>query len=64
MSYDLFWANKTNLDYAEITYTISNKSQKSLKLDASENKIIYNKSPSNNYSVEYVFVDAEGNRIK
>ena len=63
-SYDLFWANKTNLDYAEITYTISNKAQKTLKLDATENKIIYSTSPSNNYSVEYVFVDAEGNRIK
>jgi hypothetical protein len=63
-NYDLFWANKANLDYAEITYTISNKAQKTLKLDATENKIIYNKSPSNSYSVEYVFVDAEGNRFK
>jgi hypothetical protein len=63
-NYDLFWANKTSLDYAEITYTVSNKAQKTLKLDATENKIIYNKSPSNSYSVEYVFVDADGNRFK
>lgn len=63
-NYDLFWANKANLDYAEITYTVSNRAQETLKLDATDNKIIYYKAPSNDYSIEYVFVDANGNRYK
>lgn len=62
--YDLFWANKADLDYAEITYIVSNKSEETLKLDATDNKIIYKEAPSNDYAVEYVFVDANGNRYE
>lgn len=63
-SYDLFWANKADLDYAEITYIFPNKSEETLKLDAKGNKIIYKEAPSNNYAIQYVFVDTNGNRYE
>lgn len=63
-SYDLFWANKADLDYAEITYILSNKSVENLKLDATGNKIIYKEAPSNDYAIQYVFVDTNGNRYE
>lgn len=62
--YDLFWANKADLDYAEISYIVSNKPEENLKLDATDNKIIYMEAPSNDYAVEYVFVDTNGNRYE
>lgn len=62
--YDLFWANKADLDYAEITYITSNKSEETFKLDATDNKIIYKEAPSNDYAVEYVFVDTNGNHYE
>lgn len=61
-SYDLFWADKENLDYAEITYTLSGLVQETLKLDAKDNAIIYMKPPAKDYSVEYCVVDKNGNR--
>ena len=63
-SYDLFWANKADLDYAEITYIFSDKSEETLKLDAAGNRIIYKEVPSNNYAIQYVFVDTNGNRYE
>ncbi len=62
--YDLFWANKADLDYAEITYIFTNNSKETMKLDATDNKIIYNEAPSNNYTVEYVFIDTNGIRYE
>lgn len=62
--YDLFWANKENLDYAEVTYIVSSKSEETLKLDATENKIIYNEAPSGDYAVEYGFIDMNGKRYE
>ena len=64
ISYSLFWANKANLDYADITYTIDNKTEKTIKLDAQNNKIIYLEAPSNDFSVEYNFVDVNGMRYE
>jgi len=58
--YNLFWANKTDLDYAEITYTIDGKTGEVIKLDAKNNKIIYTEAPSSDFSVEYHFVDKNG----
>lgn len=61
-SYDLFWADKEDLDYEEITYTLSGLVQETLKLDAKDNAIIYMKPPAKDYSVEYCVVDKNGNR--
>jgi hypothetical protein len=60
--YNLFWANKADLDYAEITYTIDGKAGETIKLDAKNNKIIYTEAPLSDFSVEYRFVDVNGNR--
>lgn len=59
--YDLFWYNQLNLDYAEIEYTVQGKKLEPIKLDARENRILYYKAPSNDYSVEVTFYDTQGN---
>lgn len=63
-SYNLFWANKADLDYAEITYTLSGMVGKTVKLDAKDNVIIYTEAPANDFSVSYCFVDKNGNRYE
>ncbi|PHV71023.1 hypothetical protein CS063_06720 [Sporanaerobium hydrogeniformans] len=62
--YNLFWANKADLDYAEITYTMDGKTGEAIKLDARNNKIIYKEAPSNDFSVECYFVDVNGKRYE
>ena len=57
--YDLFWANKADLDVAQITYYTTEGSQE-YELDASNNKILYLQSPEKNYTVSAVFVTVEG----
>lgn len=59
IAYDLFWANQSDLNFAEISYTTSSGSQK-YNLDASNNKILYLKSPDNDYTVSAVFVASDG----
>lgn len=58
--YTLVWANKADLDYSEITYTIKGKTGETIKLDAKNNKIIYTEAPSNDFSVKYRFIDKNG----
>lgn len=62
--YNLFWANKVDLDYAEVTYTVDGEIGETIKIDAQNNQIIYTEAPSNDFSVEYYFVDINGNRYK
>lgn len=62
-AYDLFWANQSDLNFAEISYTTSSGSQK-YNLDASNNKILYLKSPDNDYTVSAVFVASDGTRYQ
>ena len=62
--YNLFWANKANLDYAEITYTIAAKTEKTIKIDAQNNQIVYTVAPSTDFSVEYSFTDLNGTRYE
>lgn len=63
-SYNLFWANKADLDYAEITYTLSGMVGETVKLDAKDNIIIYTEAPAKDFSVKYCFVDKNGNRYE
>lgn len=58
--YTLVWANKADLDYAEITYTTEGKTGETIRLDAKNNKIIYTEAPSNDFSVKYRFIDENG----
>lgn len=60
---NLFWANKTDLDYAEITYTIYGKIIQLIKLAAKNNKIIYTEAPSKDFSVEHHFVGKKWGNI-
>jgi hypothetical protein len=62
--YDLFWYNQADLDYAEITYAVQGKKLEPIKLDAGENKILYYKAPGNEYSVEVIFYDTQGNQYE
>ena len=57
--YNLFWPNKANLDYAQITYSTSYGEQE-YRLDASNNKILYLQAPDKNYDVSVVFVTKDG----
>ncbi len=63
-SYNLFWANKADLDYAEITYIPSGMVGETVKLDAKDNVIIYTEAPAKDFSVKYCFVDKNGNRYE
>lgn len=63
-SYNLFWANKADLDYAEITYIPSGMTGETVKLDAKDNVIIYTEAPAKDFSVKYCFVDKNGNRYE
>ncbi len=62
--YDLFWYNQADLDYAEITYAVQGKKLEPIKLDAGENKILYYRAPGDDYSVEVIFYDIQGNQYK
>ena len=59
--YNLFWADKPNLDYAQIEYSHNGKTLEALTLDASGNKILYCKTPYANYTLNAVFYDTDGN---
>ncbi|MEG0751643.1 MAG: hypothetical protein RR998_02895 [Oscillospiraceae bacterium] len=58
--YNVFWANKANLNYAQITYTVDGKTDATIKLDAKDNKILYAEAPSDDFSAEFYFVDLSG----
>lgn len=64
IDYNIFWANKPNLDYAEIIYTVDGKTNETIVVDAQDNKMIYTKAPSKNYNVQYIFVDQDGIRYE
>ncbi|ACV64140.1 hypothetical protein Dtox_3416 [Desulfofarcimen acetoxidans DSM 771] len=62
--YDLFWYSQAELDYAKVTYAVQGKKLEPIKLDARENKILYYKAPSNDYSVKVAFCDNQGNQYE
>ena len=63
-NYNIFWANKANLDYAEIIYTVDGNTGETITIDAQDNQIIYTDFFAKEYSVEYSFVDKNGNRYE
>ena len=58
--YNLFWANKADLDYAQITYS-SSEGEQEYRLDASNNKILYLQAPYKDFEVSAEFVTKDGN---
>lgn len=59
--YNLFWADRPNLDYAQIEYSHNGKTLEALTFDASDNKILFCKTPYTNYTLSAVFYDTDGN---
>ena len=59
VQYNLFWANKADLDYAQIVYSTSYGEQE-YRLDASNNKILYLQVPYKSYEAPAVFVAKDG----
>lgn len=49
--YDLFWANRTDLDFIQVIYYTS-VGQQEYKFDASNNDILYIESPAKNYDLQ------------
>ena len=62
--YDLFWANKPDLDYAEITYTVDGQAVNTMTINAQDNKILCTEAPDESYKVQYYFVDKSGTRYE
>ena len=60
-NYDVFWANRENLEKAELTYTPEGSESEVVTLDATDNKIVYYPCDYKSYSVEYKFYDKDGN---
>lgn len=57
--YKLFWINRPDVDYAEITYTVDGKELEPIQYDAK--KIFYSKTPTGDYSYKLVYYDVNGN---
>ena len=61
--YSFFWANKADLAYAEITYTMDGKAGETIRLDATDNRIVVAEAPAEkSYGAEFYFYDQNGNR--
>ena len=60
-NYDVFWANRENLEKAELTYTPEGSKSEVVTLDATDNKIVCYPCDYKSYSVEYKFYDKDGN---
>lgn len=63
VNYNLFWANRENLDYAQITYSTSDGTEK-YRLDISANEIVYMQAPDKYYEVSAIFVTTDGKRYQ
>lgn len=59
--YYLFWTNRSDVDYAEITYTVDGEKQEPIRYDAKE--IFYSQVPCGDYSYEMIYYDTNGNAI-
>lgn len=62
-NYDLFWLNSDMAASAQVTYSYEGKKD-ILDFDFKESSIICNPSPKGSYSVNAIWLDAEGNRCK
>ena len=63
-SYDLFWFNGAQTEYAEITYTINGQPQEPKQYDTTQMNIITIENNEKEYSVHAVYYDSEGNKYE
>ena len=63
VNYNLFWINKGNLDFAQVTYSTSDGIEE-YKLDIENNEILYMQAPDKQYEVSVVFVAQSGEQYR
>ena len=59
--YDLIWFNGAQTEYAEVTYTINNEKEKTMKFDTRNMDLIYIKNNEQSYKIDVYYYDNEGN---
>ena len=62
--YDLIWFNGTQSEYAEVVYTTGGEEQEPVRYDTKEMNIIFSEAPSNDYNIDVVYYDSEGNKYE
>ena len=62
--YDIIWFNGAKTDYAEITYTYGGKKQEPIIHNSKGMEIFINPAPSNDYALDVVYYDSEGNKYE
>lgn len=55
------WCNQSNLDYAEVVYTIDNEELEPRIFDVKENSFISFQSPSDDFAMKITYYDKDGN---
>ncbi len=60
-NYDVFWANREDVEKIELTYTPEGGESEVITLDATDNKIVCYPCDYKSYNVEYKFYDKDGN---
>lgn len=63
VNYNLFWINKGNLDFAQVTYSTSDGIEE-YKLDIENNEILYMQAPDKQYEVSVIFVTKSGEQYR
>lgn len=62
--YNLIWFNGAQSEYAEVVYTTGGEEQEPLRFDTKEMNIIFSEAPSNDYNIDVVYYDSEGNKYE
>ena len=62
-SIHVFWLNREDLDYAEITVAVNGKNPTTEKYDLSESALIYTSVDADYYSLDVAYYDKNGNVV-
>lgn len=62
--YDMVWFNGAETEYAEITYTYDGKKQEPIIHNSRNMEIFINPAPAEDYSVNVVYYDRNGNKYE
>ncbi len=62
--HDIIWFNGAKTDYAEITYTYDGKKQEPIIHNSKGMEIFIHPQPSNDYTLDVVYYDNEGNKYE
>ena len=62
--YDLIWYNGAQTEYAEVTYTVNDVKENTLKFDTSNMDLISIKNNEKSYQLDVSYYDNEGNRYE